>query len=285
MKARLADSLDWLHRFRLLSPRQRFSLVGGILLLAALTGAGMQAWGSRQLAADGLTLSAADRARLAELQAMSARMADIEARMMRIDALGARLAEDARLIGDAFDFSRKPPAGGPAEPGGPDLRGSLVELTRELQDREARLVALERALQSQRDHLRLDVVPVRNAYVSSGFGYRADPLTGAGTFHAGIDLAGREGSDVYAVAPGVVTWAGPRAGYGNLVEIRHGPALVTRYAHARAVAVKVGDVVARDQRVAYMGSTGRSTGTHLHFEVLRDGRPVDPASQWRLAAR
>jgi len=147
------------------------------------------------------------------------------------------------------------------------------------------LLALDKVLQSRRQQVNLNNMPVRDAYISSNFGYRADPMTGRTAFHGGIDFAGTEGSDVYSVADGVVTYSGQRTGYGNVVEINHGDGLVTRYAHARAVAVKAGDMVSKDQLVAYMGSTGRSTGTHLHYEVLRNGKQIDPTTFIRVAKR
>lgn len=274
-----------------LHPRFITGAAAGFVLLSALIGAGGYWLTASWARPDAPQMSSADRQQQEELQAMSARMADIQARMMRIDALGAHLAEDARLKGEQFDFSRKPPMGGPEQPvslgtDSSQVNRNIRDLTQELRARESQLVALERTLQDRRAGVvALDNSPVHAGYITSRFGYRVDPITGGSAFHAGIDFAGAEGSDVYAVADGMVTWAGPRSGYGNLVEINHGNGLVTRYAHARAVAVRVGDVVTRDQLVAYMGSTGRSTGTHLHYEVLRNGRQVDPASLLRVAAR
>jgi murein DD-endopeptidase MepM/ murein hydrolase activator NlpD len=130
-------------------------------------------------------------------------------------------------------------------------------------------------------------MPVRSdaVYISSNYGYRSDPFTGKTTFHGGIDFAGGTGTKVFAVAPGIVTWAGEKTGYGNMVEIEHGDGMSTRYAHASRVLVKVGDLIAKDQAVVLMGSTGRSTGSHLHYEVLRDGKQVDPATYIAHARR
>ncbi len=105
-----------------------------------------------------------------------------------------------------------------------------------------------------------------------------DPFTGHEAFHKGVDFAGSAGASVVAVAAGVVTWAGDRAGYGSLVEINHGKGYVTRYAHNESVLVSVGQTVTRGEQIALMGSTGRSTGPHVHFEVLRNGRQVNPLS-------
>ncbi|RMD80599.1 MAG: M23 family metallopeptidase [Gammaproteobacteria bacterium] len=125
--------------------------------------------------------------------------------------------------------------------------------------------------------------PVRHGWVSSRYGWRTDPFTGLRAFHQGVDVAGRAGEPVRAVADGVVTWAGRRYGYGLLVEIAHGRGYVTRYGHNREVLVQVGQRVRQGEVIARMGSTGRSTGPHVHFEVLRDGRPVDPLPYLRAA--
>lgn len=273
-----------------LSPKIIGSAAIGLFVLASSIGAtGYWAF-SKLSTSPAAQLSSADRAQQEELAAMSARMADIQARMMRIDALGAHLAESAKVKGDEFDFSKKPPMGGPEQaielPNSKvDLDKSLTTLGAELELREAQLLALDKVLQTSRQKVDLNNMPVRDAYISSNYGYRADPLTGRTAFHGGIDFAGTEGSDVFSVADGVVTFAGKRTGYGNVVEVNHGDGLVTRYAHARAVAVKAGDIVSKDQLVAYMGSTGRSTGTHLHYEVLRNGKQIDPTTFIRVAKR
>lgn len=273
-----------------LNPKWIGTAAIGLFVLASGMGAGGYWAFNRLTSSPASSLSAADLAQQEALAAMSARMADIQARMMRIDALGAHLAESAKVKGDEFDFSHKPPMGGPEEAialpaSSVELDRTLSSLSSELQLREAQLLALDKVLQSRRQQVNLNNMPVHDAYISSSFGYRADPMTGRTAFHGGIDFAGTEGSDVFSVADGVVTYAGQRAGYGNVVEVNHGDGLVTRYAHARAVAVKVGDMVSKDQLVAYMGSTGRSTGTHLHYEVLRNGKQIDPASFIRVAKR
>jgi murein DD-endopeptidase MepM/ murein hydrolase activator NlpD len=119
---------------------------------------------------------------------------------------------------------------------------------------------------------------VLSGFLSSFFGYRVDPFTGRTAFHAGVDFAGPPGSQIVAVATGVVAYAGERMGYGNVVEVNHGNGYVTRYAHNLKNLVKVGDTVQKGDVLSLMGSTGRSTGPHLHFEVLRDGRQINPMS-------
>lgn len=267
-----------------LRPRYVVALIlGMVVLTGSLAFAGY--WlGSRQAVSVPLVSSGASKT-ADQMAAVTQRMADIQARMTRLDALGEHLAESNNLKGEEFDF-RKKPMGGP-------LSGELSavtdrsvfllkmqELSREIDQKETQLTALGSVLSGRRDQpaVFLSTIPVKNGSVSSTFGYRSDPFSGRVAFHGGVDFTGPEGTDIYAVSAGIVTWAGEKTGYGNMVEINHGGGLYTRYAHARNVVVKVGDMVSAGQLVAYMGSTGRSTGPHLHYEVLRNGEQIDPAT-------
>jgi len=118
--------------------------------------------------------------------------------------------------------------------------------------------------------------PISRGWMSSRFGRRVDPITGAMAWHAGVDFAGKEGADVIAVASGVVVFAGVRSGYGKMIELNHGGGYKTRYGHHQDLLVEAGDVVKRGQVIGSIGSTGRSTGPHVHFEVLKNGKKVDP---------
>lgn len=118
--------------------------------------------------------------------------------------------------------------------------------------------------------------PIKDGWLSSYYGYRVDPFNGKKVFHHGLDFAGKEGSEVVAVADGIVSWQGTRGGYGEMIDIEHGNGYQTRYAHNKKLVVKLGDRVKKGQAIALMGSTGRSTGPHVHFEVLRDGKTVNP---------
>lgn len=127
--------------------------------------------------------------------------------------------------------------------------------------------------------------PVENARRSSGFGGRSDPFNGSAAFHSGVDYAGPHRTPILATAAGTVSFVGQRSGYGTTVEIDHGRGLKTRYAHLSSSSVRNGQRVELGQRVAAMGSTGRSTGTHLHYEVLVDDRPQNPDRFLRAGER
>jgi YD repeat-containing protein len=220
------------------------------------------------------------------VDAMAMRLGEVNAHVIRLDALGKRLTEMADIDSREFNFDRDPPRGGPeGDSEGmsaqiPDLSAMLRQLEQRVDLRESQLSALENVILARELHRAIhpEGRPVADGFISSYFGERADPFDGLETFHKGVDFAGTAGSPVTAVAAGVVTWAGERTGYGKLVEINHGDGYTTRYAHNERTLVTVGQTVRRGESVALMGSTGRSTGPHLHFEVLRNGRQVDPLS-------
>lgn len=218
------------------------------------------------------------------VDALSMRMGQVNGQMIRLDALGKRLAQMANIDDREFNFDAAPPAGGPEDGAGgiaaqiPDLTGLLNDLEARVDLRDAQLAALENVLISRqlREQIHPEGRPVRQGFISSYYGSRQDPFNGHGAFHKGIDFAAQDGADVVAVAAGIVTWSGERSGYGELVEVNHGNGYVTRYAHNRRNVVAVGQTVQRGDVLAQVGSTGRSTGPHVHFEVLRQGRQVDP---------
>jgi murein DD-endopeptidase MepM/ murein hydrolase activator NlpD len=220
-----------------------------------------------------------------KVDAIAARVGTLNAQLIRLDALGRRLTDLAGLDRGEFDFDKAPPAGGPensvAEGGSaqvPELTEVLDTLEEQLDDRHRQLVALESLLASRQLGQRImpGGLPLIGGWVSSQFGYRSDPFTGRGAFHAGVDFAGPTGSKVISVGPGVVSYAGYKAGYGNVVEIRHPTGYLTRYGHNSRNLVRVGQSVQKSDPIAIIGSTGRSTGTHVHFEVLRDGNVLNP---------
>jgi len=220
------------------------------------------------------------------VDAMAMRLGEVNAHVIRLDALGKRLTEMADIDSREFNFDRDPPSGGPEGDGEgmsaqiPDLAAMLGRLERQVDLRQSQLSALENVILARelKAEIRPEGRPVSDGFISSYFGERADPFDGREAFHKGVDFAGSLGEHVVAVAAGVVTWAGERSGYGKLVEINHGDGYVTRYAHNERTLVSVGQTVKRGEPLALMGSTGRSTGPHVHFEVLRNGRQVDPLS-------
>ena len=221
----------------------------------------------------------------ASLDALTMRLGRMQARLLRLDALGAQLVTQSQLDATEFDFNNPPPVGGPQGASAlssatvADFLGMLDELNLTVEDREAKLMVLERLLMKR--SLRARITPsgevADHGLLSSKFGKRIDPFTGKWEQHKGIDIAGKDGSDIMALGDGVVTWSGKRAGYGNLVEIDHGRGYLTRYGHNKKLLVKAGDTVRKGQTIALMGSTGRSTGPHVHIEVVQNDKQVDPA--------
>ena len=227
------------------------------------------------------------------LDAMAFRIAQMNARMIRLDALGRRLTEMANLEDGEFDFDGPPAMGGPEEPVAsgsnvavPEVVEAMQSLDMQLGNREAQLGVLESVIANQilKDRVYPQGRPVSSGWISSYFGKRTDPFTGKPANHTGIDFAGKAGAAVVAVADGVVTWSSKRYGYGLMVEINHGNGYTTRYAHNSENLVAVGDEVKKGQVVAKMGETGRATGPNLHFEVLRDGRRMNPVNFIRAAS-
>ena len=218
------------------------------------------------------------------LDALTLKMGDMQARIYRLDALGQRLTEVAKLKNGEFDFQSQPSVGGPIEESDGEsytLQGfenELKTLAQTIADREQQLGIMEQLFDQEK--LANDAFiagrPIKWGWMSSPYGYRSDPFTGKRAWHAGVDFAGKDGSDIISVAAGVVTWSGQRYGYGNLVEVNHGDGYTTRYAHCKELLVQVGDIVEKGEVLARMGSTGRSTGPHVHYEVLKNGRPENP---------
>ena len=217
-----------------------------------------------------------------ELNAMSARLAELQAQATRLDALGQRLVQTTGLSDGEFDFSGTPGAGGggPVHDISPTAMTSALDTTQaQLRSSGDQLSVLESLLANRAldAHALPSRSPTASPIITSGFGERADPFGGGGQFHKGIDFAAHTGDPVYAVADGVVSFVGVRTGYGNVIEIDHGNGYVTRYAHNTALLKQVGDLVRRGTVVAHAGSTGRSTGAHVHLEVWKNGQYINPA--------
>lgn len=223
-----------------------------------------------------------------KIAAFAGKVGMMQAEINRLNMLGEELAKKSRLTKGEFDFTAKLAVGGPVATDtnlSVDLQSLLDEmdlLSVELNNRSQQLSLLETMLLNHNitDEAVLAGRPVieRGSWLSSKYGIRKDPFNGKAVMHKGIDFAGKEGMNIIATGAGVVTWSGRRSGYGLMVEINHGNGLNTRYAHAKELIVKEGDVVGKGQTIAKMGNTGRSTGPHVHYEVLKSGRQIDPKS-------
>jgi murein DD-endopeptidase MepM/ murein hydrolase activator NlpD len=267
-------------------------LLGGAFLAgrySGLRGAGAQpsaqvAEWSRRLATQQAQVAETRRILQDHIDALAKRVGQMNAHVIRLDALGRRLTQMADIDEREFDFGNPPAQGGPEADGQgeaaqiPELTAMIDGLSRQMDDREVELGVLENLILSRNlnEQIKPKGRPVTDGWISSYFGSRSDPFTGYTAVHKGVDFAGRSGAQVVAVATGVVTWSRERFGYGKMVEINHGNGFVTRYAHNERNLVSVGETVQKGQPIALMGSTGRATGPNLHFEVLRNGRQVNP---------
>ena len=228
-----------------------------------------------------------------QLQVVNQRVAEMQAQLLRLDALTQQMAQSVHVPVQEFTIDPKGAKGGPlleemSVLGEDNIDLRLQELSTLIAQKEAQIKALDRILSQKKWQSNLNYLanlPVRQGAITSTYGYRTDPFTGRTAFHAGMDFSGAEGEDIYAVAAGIVSFAGQKSGYGNVIEVTHGDGYITRYAHAQRLAAKEGDMVAKDQVIAYMGSTGRSTGTHLHYEVLVNGKQIDPMTYVSMALK
>jgi murein DD-endopeptidase MepM/ murein hydrolase activator NlpD len=204
------------------------------------------------------------------------------------------LTEVAGLQEGEFDFSQPPGLGGPAVQSDTQLaaltsasgetsertfKARVMQLSQEIENREYQLAILEQVFFQKRQLKAASLYgrPVSKGWISSAYGMRTDPITGKRAWHNGIDIAGKLGSSVSAIASGVVTYAGEKSGYGKMIEINHGDGVKTRYGHHQALTVTTGDIVRKGQVIGEMGSSGRSTGPHVHYEIYKAGRSVDPS--------
>lgn len=220
-----------------------------------------------------------------QLTAMLMKLGELQGKMNRLEALGLNLAEQSDLNTEAFNFGEEPALGGPSievselsEVGINNLIQQMDSMLTTLTDKEKQLLALESVMLNHNisNQSYVSGRPIKKGWLSSYFGVRKDPFSGMPTMHKGIDFAGVDGADVIATGAGVVTWSGERFGYGNLIEIDHGAGIKTRYGHNKNILVEEGAVITKGQVIAQMGSTGRSTGPHVHYEILRGNAQIDP---------
>ena len=223
------------------------------------------------------------------LDALALRLGGMQSEMLRLEALGGQLVKVGNLDPEEFNFD-EPPARGGVDASNEassvelaELLADLEGLSRAIDDRTHKLELMQGLIVEGRvqEQLRPQGRPVSKGWISSRYGYRKDPFTGKKSFHHGVDIAGKKDSEVFAVASGIVTEARRKSGYGYLVEIAHADGLVTRYAHNSRIVVKVGDLINKGDNLGFMGSTGRSTGPHVHFEIAKNGKSINPEKYLR----
>jgi len=220
-----------------------------------------------------------------QLTALTIKLAELQSHVLRLNALGERLADNANIPEQEFNFGKLPPSGGPSSTTSEISKKSFAQLLVEITQLENSLDHEENQLQMLESltlghHIEntryLSGRPITKGWLSSYFGIRKDPFNGRPAMHKGIDFAGKEDGNIIATASGVVIWSDDRYGYGQLIEIDHGDGLKTRYGHNKKLLVNVGDVVTKGQVIAKMGSTGRSTGPHVHYEILHNNKQINP---------
>lgn len=220
---------------------------------------------------------------LAQINGMSARLASLQAGATRMNALGQRLVDQGKLDAEEFNFTLEAPVGGPETVALAGSTLALLDINIDgfavvLQNQQLKFDSLESLLMGR--ELDRETTPkgwpVRKGWISSSYGARTDPFTGKKAHHPGIDFAGKRGEDVLAVADGVIVWSGNRSGYGKVIDIDHANGYVTRYAHNDSLIAAVGNSVKAGDVIAELGSTGRSSAPHVHFEVHKDGHNVNP---------
>jgi murein DD-endopeptidase MepM/ murein hydrolase activator NlpD len=218
------------------------------------------------------------------LDFMAAKVGQMQAQLLRLNALGRRLVDLYGIDSQELDFDRIPGQGGTSnflqqDISFEELSQKFYQLARLLDDRADKLAILDSMLLSERIEQEMlpSAMPLETNWQSSGFGVRIDPFTGKKTFHEGVDFPAKPGTPIKAAAGGIVVYSAYHSDYGNMIEIDHGNDLRSRYAHASKRMVDIGQVVLKGQKIAETGSTGRSTGPHLHFEIRHNGVPLNPS--------
>lgn len=220
-----------------------------------------------------------------QLTGMLMKLGEMQSQMLRLNALGEKLAQQTDLDLSEFNLTSLPAIGGPTTASSElnmttdlDVLKQIDAMLLTLDDKTQQLEALEAILLNHGVYQESFISgrPISSGWLSSYYGIRKDPFSGLPTMHKGVDFAGKSGSPVVATGAGIVTWADDRYGYGNMIEVDHGDGFVTRYGHNETLHVRIGDVVTKGQKIASMGSTGRSTGPHVHYEVIHNGKHVDP---------
>jgi len=214
---------------------------------------------------------------------LARKLGEVQAQVLRLDVVGERMSRAAGIRPEEFRFAQLPGRGGAPASGNPmtllELDLELKQLLQSVEQRADYLSVVEAELMAQqvRQALLPHSKPLADGFIGSGYGWRSDPFSGAMSHHSGVDFAAPVGTPIHAAAGGVVVVAEHHPVWGNVVEVDHGNTMLTRYAHASKLHVAPGDIVKRGQKLAEVGSTGRSTGPHLHFEVHHRGVAQNPA--------
>jgi murein DD-endopeptidase MepM/ murein hydrolase activator NlpD len=224
------------------------------------------------------------------LNAMASKLGQMQAQLLRLDTLGERLAKSAGFKPQEFMFDQAPARGGAVSTlptynlSLGDLSRQVDLLTQQMDDRTEKLGVLDSLMifDSAKKKLLPSMLPVVGGWYSSNFGWRIDPFSGERAFHEGMDFMAEIGTPAYTAAGGVVIYSDLHPQYGNMIEVDHGNGLITRYAHLSKRLAKIGDVVLSGGEIGQVGSTGRATGPHLHFEVRQNGAPLNPSHFLRL---
>ena len=221
-----------------------------------------------------------------DVDALTKKLGELEAETYRLRALGMRVVKMAKLDSNEFNFDIKPGQGGPDEFGNFEetstaegLMKSVMQLESVLSNEQKMMTGMSKIIQGRLldEEVKPSGKPVAQGYVSSSYGYRRDPFNGRSRMHRGIDFAAKTGTPIYSVAVGVISFVGRKGGYGNAVEVDHGNGLVSRYGHLSKFKIEIGALVKKGDLIALAGSTGRSTGPHLHLEILKNGTQIDPS--------
>jgi len=231
------------------------------------------------------TLDNVPKAQSQEVIALTIKVAELQSQILRLNALGDRLATETNIPEKEFNFQLQPPSGGPLQSTDAIRHKTLAELLLDINQLAEQINYEEKQLKVLESltlghHIQntsyLSGRPITKGWLSSYYGVRKDPFNGKPAMHKGVDFAGKENADIIATASGVVSWSGERYGYGNLIEIDHGNGFKTRFGHNKTILFEVGDVVTKGDVIAKMGSTGRSTGPHVHYEILRNNAQINP---------
>lgn len=210
-----------------------------------------------------------------KLNEMVSQLASMQSKLEYLDSVSANIAEENGLTKENFVLPDDLKLNHAEQS---DVSNAIDVVSQNIEYKIKQLEALESILIGLNIEYESKLAgrPLEKGWLSSHYGMRKDPFTGRATMHKGVDFAGKEGTKIIATAAGIVTWSSKRAGYGLLVEVDHGNGYKTRYGHNKSLSVAVGDVVTQGQELALLGNTGRSTGAHVHYEVLKNDRQIDP---------